>query len=348
MKRKIAILGHFGGKENFLDGQTVKTKIFYEELSTKTDWNIACIDTYYKDKNPLKLVLHTLWVLMTRKDVIVLLSRNGRRFFFPLLSFFAKLRGVRVYHSLIGAELGKQTQSDPRFVKYLNSFVVNWVETSKLKEQLGLHGVTNAEILPNFKRLKIVDVKTVEKPQMPYRLCTFSRVMKQKGIGDAVEVVKAVNEKLGKEVYALDIYGQVDANEVQWFNQLQQSFPSYIQYGGQIPYEKSVEVLESKFALLFPTRFYTEGIPGTIVDAYGAGLPVITSKWENYADVFEEGVTGFGYEFENTEQLEDLLMRIAEDPERILCLKANCAKKAEEFMPEKSVEIIINKMNSSR
>ena len=30
--KKIAIIGHFGGSENLLDGQTIKTKILYDEL----------------------------------------------------------------------------------------------------------------------------------------------------------------------------------------------------------------------------------------------------------------------------------------------------------------------------
>ena len=117
MRKKIVILGHFGGTETFLDGQTIKTKIFYEELSAIPDWKIFRIDTYYKKKNPAKLILSTLWHLSTKKDVIVLLSRNGRKFFFPILNFFARVRNIRIYHSLIGAELGKQTQDNPKFVK---------------------------------------------------------------------------------------------------------------------------------------------------------------------------------------------------------------------------------------
>ena len=345
-RRKIAILGHFGGKETFLDGQTIKTKIYYEELRKKTDWDIACIDTYYKRKNPVKLLLQLLWNLSTRKHIVVLLSRNGRRFFFPILSFFAKVRKVRVYHSLIGAELGKQTQDDPRFVAYLNSFAVNWVETSKLRDRLESHGVRNAELLPNFKKLQLVDLATLTPPQMPYRLCTFSRVMKQKGIEDAIEAVKAANEKLGKEFYVLDIYGQMDTNETQWFEDLKRTFPSCVRYGGQIPYEKSVEVLKDSLALLFPTRFYTEGIPGTIVDAYAAGLPVITARWENYEDVFQEGVTGISYAFGDVEQLTQALLRVAADPEQLLKMKPDCAEKAHTFMPQKSVKKIIDKINS--
>ena len=39
-KNKLGIIGHFGGNKKFLDGQTVKTKILYEELEKKTNWKI--------------------------------------------------------------------------------------------------------------------------------------------------------------------------------------------------------------------------------------------------------------------------------------------------------------------
>lgn len=42
--------------------------------------------------------------------------------------------------------------------------------------------------------------------QEPLRLCTFSRVMKEKGIEDAVNAVEAVNEYFGRLVYTLDIW----------------------------------------------------------------------------------------------------------------------------------------------
>ena len=36
-KNKLGIIGHFGGNKKFLDGQTVKTKILYEELEKKNE-----------------------------------------------------------------------------------------------------------------------------------------------------------------------------------------------------------------------------------------------------------------------------------------------------------------------
>ena len=45
---------------------------------------------------------------------------------------------------------------------------------------------------------------------------------------------------------------------------------------------------------IFPTRFTTEGIPGSIIDSYYAGVPVLASKWNSFDDVIEDGKTGVG------------------------------------------------------
>ena len=67
----------------------------------------------------------------------------------------------------------------------------------------------------------------------------------------------------------------------------------------------SVDVLKSYFFLLFPTKCPGEGIPGTIIDAYAAGLPVVSSLYPNFAEIIDEGVTGLGYEFDNVDAFDD-------------------------------------------
>ncbi len=51
--------------------------------------------------------------------------------------------------------------------------------------------------------------------------------------------------------------------------------------------------------MLFPTKFKTEGIPGTIIDAYASGLTVVSSIWDNYNEIIDDGITGIGYEIDN-------------------------------------------------
>ena len=178
--RKIGIIGHFGGKENILDGQTIKTKILHEELSKATDWKIIKVDTYYKKKNPIKLLIDTFKCLFSTKDIIVLLSGNGMKFYFPILSFFAQKFHINIYHDVIGGNLDIYVSKYPKFKKYLNSFQINWVETAGMKDKLENQAIKNCEVMPNFKRLSIADREEEIEFSEPYCFCIFSRVMKEK------------------------------------------------------------------------------------------------------------------------------------------------------------------------
>ena len=347
-QKRIAIIGHFGGKENYLDGQTVKTKSLYEELSNYTDWKIKIADTYYRHKNPIRLLWQTASCLLTTKDIIILVSGNGMRTYFPILYIMAKVFGKRIYHSVIGAHLDRYVIKYPAFKKYLNAFVVNWVETASMCDRMEAVGVTNGQTLQNFKRLRILKELPSEMQKKPYKLCTFSRVMEEKGIADAVEAVKAANEALGETAYTLDIYGPIDREQEAWFAQLKEKFPDFVVYQGSVPYGESVGVLKNYFCLLFPTRYFTEGVPGTIIDGYAAGIPVIASKWESIADVLDEGITGYGYEFEKVEDLTALLVKFAGDPEMITGLKPNCIQKAKTYMPESVLPIMVEKIEKPR
>ena len=97
--------------------------------------------------------------------------------------------------------------------------------------------------------------------------------------------------------------------------------------------------------MIFPTHYKTEGIPGTIIDAYAAGIPVVAARWNNCRDVIDEGVTGVGYELGNVHELTDCLDNIARNPKRFISMKIDCVKKAREFMPEKIMEIMLRKLS---
>lgn len=67
-----------------------------------------------------------------------------------------------------------------------------------MKKKLKDLGVTNAEVLPNFKNLQSVSATKYTEPVCHF--CTFSRVMKEKGIEEAVQIVNRINEKYGRTV----------------------------------------------------------------------------------------------------------------------------------------------------
>lgn len=330
----VTIIGHFGDKQIILNGQVVKTKTLAAELENELGAeNVARVDTCRGAKSLLKCFFQSLYALKNSDNIIMLPAYNGVSFFAPVLLFGNLLFKRKLHYSVIGGWLPKVLKKRKCLCRQLKKFDFIYVETSAMKKMLEDKGFQNVSVVPNCKELQILaENKLVYAHTQPYKLCTFSRITPRKGIEDAIAAVGEVNEKLGRVVYTLELFGQVDPNETLWFEDLQKSFPHYVCYGGMVPFDKSVEVLKDYFALIFPTRYFTEGIPGTIIDAYAAGVPVISARWENYNDIIDE-TTGIGFDFNNTRMLAEILEDVSRHPEKILDKKARCLKRAEDYIP---------------
>lgn len=345
--KKVSAIGHFGYGHNFLDGQTVKTKTVTAELTRRFGKNqILTIDTYGGAKNLIKAPFQVLNALKNSRNVLIFPAQNSLRVYAPLLAVLKGLFNDRKLHyAVIGGWLPRFLENRKRLAKILKEFDGIYVETQTMKSALEKQGFENVHIMPNCKNLKILSEEELVYPAgMPYKLCTFSRVMREKGIEDAVSAVIAVNAELGIQAFSLDVYGQVDNGQTVWFDELQKKFPPYIRYAGSVDANQSTEVLKNYFALLFPTRFYTEGIPGTVIDAYAAGVPVISAKWESFADIIEDGVTGIGYVFDDPAGLKSILADAADDPARLVSMKTSCLKKSDCYVPHTAVKLLIDRM----
>ncbi|MGO5542847.1 glycosyltransferase [Blautia sp. HCP3S3_H10_1] len=332
-KDKICVLGHFAFGENLLNGQTIKTKIISDEMEKQLGSNrVMKIDTHCEKWQFLSLV-YNIFNNMKKCDSIVMLpAQNGVRLFSPILFLGKKLFNTQIHYIVIGGWLADILCNRPFLLKCLKKFDGIYVETHTMKKQLQKIGFNNISIMPNCKDLYILKAKELTiSESFPLQLCTFSRVIGEKGIEDAINSVIKINKEMQYVCYTLDIYGQIDDQYKEKFNSLEKNFPDYIHYCGCVAFNQTTNTLKNYFALLFPTKYYTEGIPGTIIDAYAAGVPVIASKWESFDDLVEEGKTGYGYEFGKSEQLTELLIKIASNPRLINSIKENCIKKAEDY-----------------
>lgn len=345
MQAKTSVIGHFAFGKTFLDGQTVKTKILTEELQKKLGREqVLIIDTHGGLKTLAKAPFQILFSLKNSRNVIILPAHNGLRVYAPLLSWLRRFfKNRKLHYVVIGGWLPQFLTKRKGLAKALKKFDGIYVETDTIKSALEARGFENVFVMPNCKKLAVLSESELVYPQgVPHKLCTFSRVMREKGIETAINVIKKVNDQLGYLAYSLDIYGQVDTTQTEWFENLKKHFPEGVQYCGYVDADKSVEILQSYFALLFPTHFYTEGIPGTIIDAYAAGIPVISAKWVSYSDVVEDGVTGIGYDFDDVEQFAQLLLNIAKNPNTLLEMKYACIGKAENFIPANAIRVLLN------
>ena len=339
--KKIGVVGHFAFGKDFYDGQTIKAKELSKELERQlTSVEVVKVDTYGGIKRLPTIIFKTILLFKNCKNVIMLPAHNGVKVFAPLFCILKKLFGRKIFYGVVGGWLPEFISNRKGLKKRLMSFDAILVETTSMKNKLEKMGFKNIHIMPNFKALTCVATEEIQNNE-PYKLCTFSRVMKEKGIEDAVSAVKVVNDKFGREVFKLDIYGQIDSSQVEWFENLKKGFPSCVRYCGVVEFNKSTQVLKDYFALLFPTKFYTEGIPGTIIDALASGIPVITSKWQNYADIVEDKYNGLCYEFDANNLLAELLDDIADSPSTFADMKINCVNSAQKFMPENAIKVLL-------
>ncbi len=333
---KLGICGHFGIGLNLLNGQTIKTKIVANEFRKQLgEEQVDIVDTHGGVKRVLSMCIETIGLFHKCENIMIAPARRGLLMYVPICTLYNFFYHRKLHYIVIGGWLNEYLNEHPRIEKKLKKFETICVETATMKTALEKRGFANIVILPNCKELKEYHLSELpQKYDEPYEICTFSRVMKEKGIEDIVNVVQVINESIGRVVYKLDIYGSIWKSYQKDFAKLQKTFPEYICYRGEVDFNKSTETLKKYFFLMFPTKFYTEGIPGTIIDAYAAGIPVVSAKWESYDDIVTEGITGLGYSFGDLDALRQLLVEIVQNPQMIIKLKGACLQKSRELTPQ--------------
>ena len=192
------MVGHFAEGKNLLNGQTIKTKILTSELERSLgEDEIYKIDTHGGAKVLLKMPFVLFGALKKSKNVIILPAHNGIKVIAPLLLFFNKFYHRKLHYSVIGGWLPKFLKTRKQLTNVLKKFDSIYVETTTMKKALEEIGFNNICVIPNCKDLKILSEDELSyQNSEPYKLCTFSRVVKEKGIEDAVRAVEKINAEL--------------------------------------------------------------------------------------------------------------------------------------------------------
>ena len=348
--KRIAIVGNIGHGEETSSGQIIRTRILYDALKKNyTAQKIYMINTGDYSRHFAGILFKTFISLFKTDVYIVILSGNGRKVFFPILYFFSKAFGKIVLNNIIGGDYATSIQKYPQYIKYSNSFSVNWVQTAMIKKEVEQEGVQNVEVLPNSKPLTIVNPKDIEtKEEKIVHFCTFSRVSKAKGVETAIKAIEQINEEAEEMIATLTIYGKPDDDYKAEFKSLMSKRTKAIHYGGIVPFDKTPEVLSKYFMLLFPTTFYGEGFPGTILDAYASGLPVLASDWKFNPELITEGRTGYLYDHTSAQDFKEKLKLAIRERNKVNEMRFNCLKEAEKYTPENVMPIIFNKIDLLR
>ncbi|MBB1512579.1 glycosyltransferase family 4 protein [Tessaracoccus sp. MC1627] len=166
---------------------------------------------------------------------------------------------------------------------------------------------------------------------------------REKGIPDAAAAIRMLNAK--GTAATLDVIGPVGEDFSKEFSAILDENP-YVRYLGVVPPENAAAVLNGYFAIVFPTRWRGEGVPGSIIDALAAGVPIISYRWRFHDEMLTEGITGFSTSPGNVAGLARLLERLTAQTrtERNL-MRLNCLAKARDYAPDVIVARMLDDMN---
>lgn len=333
---RVAIVGHFDDGAPAADGQTVKTRITRDLLRDVCgSENVIAVDTRGWSRRPLALLTECVRAIRATDIVVMLPAQNGLRVFGPLIGRVARMRGSRSVYSVIGGWLPDYLRGRPCLARCLRGFDDVLVESRAMAGRLTSDlSFGNVRVLYNYKRLPKVRFEDLPAPVCdPYRLVYFARVEREKGVEDAIWAVAEANRRM-RGRYSLDIYGRVrEGYEGVLDSCIAEAGDPSIRYRGCVDASESLGAFAGALALLFPTHYPTEGIPGTIVDAFCSATPVIASRWQSWDEMICEGENGLTYELGSRGALLSVLS--ADDlPQRLLSMRANALKAADEYRYE--------------
>lgn len=300
--KKAAVVGVYGVGADFTTGQAVKCYEIINWLKKKYGQDeIEVVNTYKWKKNPLKLLVDLLNAFRRCKNIIIMPAQHGIKVFAPLAYYFGKIFKRKIHYVVIGGWLAEMLTEQPRMKKYICSFDAVHVETQEMVSQLKEIGLEQVYHMPNFRILPDRPPERQKHWQTPIPVCTYSRVVKEKGILDAIEIVKEANRYAEKNIFRLDVYGKVASEFKEEFEKAIVQNNAIMRYCGVKNANEGVDVLCKYFALLFPTYYEGEGVAGTLLDAMAAGTPPIVNEWKYNREVVVDGVNGFIYPYRNIE-----------------------------------------------
>ena len=341
--KKIVIIGNFFGEKESYNGQTVKTKTLYKSFIEKYGKNyILKIDTYYFTKRPIKFWNQFIKGMINSNKVVILPAQRSVKILIPLIQMF---NNKEIHYVMIGGWLPKLLENNFRLINKIKKVKYIYSETYKVKKQLEKLGFSNVVYMRNAKDLSPIKLENKTINSKEFKTCIFSRIEKEKGITDAINIVNKINNDNNDISIKLDIYGQINKNYEKEFKNLINDSKNFVNYlGVRKPFE-SVNILHNYDLLLFPTRYFTEGIPGTIIDAYFAGVPVLSSRWESFEEIVIENRTGISYEFDNMKDFEKKLTSIIEKKNELILMKKNCIEESKKYLPINAFSCIFNNID---
>lgn len=335
---KIIIVGVFGEGKTVSDGQINKVRDYYRYIRTRFgDEFVKRVDIGTYKKKPLQTLLHFLKEVRWCDRIVLLFTGdgNGIKTIFPFIVRLSGFLKKKLFFSVVGGGLLNSIDSKKSLIRRLQKVDAVYVETKTMKEVLEKKGLTNVHYAPVFSKRKGIDLKDISDSfQEPLRMCTYARVIKEKGISDAIDAVVDVNKRLGRLACVLDIYGNPVGDYVNEFHDKIAEAAECVRCNPLLDDTNAIRELSKHYLLLFPTYYEGEGFPIALVESMKAGLPVVATDWHFNAEIIEDGRTGRIYKRDGALSLSDVILELIMNKDIVSKMRVECVKESEKYNPD--------------
>ncbi len=253
----------------------------------------------------IKVVWGALWGIQGSDAVILIVAPYSA---FPLASFFwafckitsrplivrvsaAGLRSVYLKYGVLTRWLADRT--------YMRSSRV-YVETEQLQREFGNR--SNFRWFPNTRDLK---PNRIDRRDRIIKIIFLSRLDMAKGLGEALEACRDLPEEC-----QLNVFGPAMSDTD--FS-LFENHPRAA-YGGVLAPADVPRVLSEHDLMLFPSYMgLAEGYPGSIIEAFQCGIPVVAARFGGVSELVEHEKSGLLIEPRSADAVREAIERLLKD-----------------------------------
>ena len=313
-KIKTALIGPFSPPNN---GDGIKNDYLKEGFDAMLSQPIECVDTIYRGQGRLRFVWRLLSLMMRSGQVVISLNKYGRILIIPFFSILKLVTSKRAVLFVIGGSFDQQLQDHPWIFRRLFVWAINRLdgvlaESYRLNNGLMQVGVVNSAVIYNPRKDSGHRWHLTE--DVCNKIVFVSRVTASKGIFDLMDAVLSIHHNQQKSL-VLHVFGHVDPSCGAEFNRRIASHPNLFVYGGVLAPQDVQETLSHFHLLALPTFHYGEGLPGVLVEAGFAGIPMVMTRFNSLDEYFTDGESACFVECRDVDELARKISLLLADDE---------------------------------
>ncbi len=333
---RLEFICSLSNDKNF-GGETIKNDFILEYLN-ENRIKVRVLDFEKYKKNKILIFLKCLLSIISPFSDKILISKSSKSAYKYLkLCYYFNIFNKEIYYLVIGGTFDKYLKSEFE-IKYYKKIKKIYVESQKMRKILEEMGLPQSEILLNFKKFKLKYRKRINRNKNRLRAVFFSRISKEKGTDMIFKMIKKINEI--EDSLNVDFYGPIeDGYEEEFFKEINSI--KGISYKGILDTrkEETFDILSLYDFMLFPTCYFNEGIPGTIIDAFISSLPIVSARWKNFDEILSSDFS-FEFSMNNQNEFENIILFIKNN-QNILIEKR---KKSFEEAKKYNVDFVLKKL----